>query len=306
MTLTAPAQPRKDGAPPDRGRRTLGASARRSMWATAAAMLLPAVIALALLRLWPSISAIAASLRPEDGRPVWYTFERLFADPTFIGSLKVTLLFGVIINPLQIALALWLAVTLSKRVPAAGLWRTLILLPVAVPQTVSAIVWSVAFRPEGPLNGVANALGLPSIPFLTSPDTAMFSIIVVCSWVGVGYWMTFLVAGVKDIPRSLYEAAAIDGAGAWNTFRHITLPGLRRPLMFVLVADTVSNFLVFAPVQILTQGGPEGSTDLIMNQVFERAYVTGDTATASAGTVVLIAIVLAVVVVQFRLLPGKD
>ncbi|MEU6714357.1 sugar ABC transporter permease [Nonomuraea sp. NPDC046802] len=281
-------------------------SARRSMWTTAAVMLLPAIIALALLRLWPSISAIVSSLQPPDGRPVWHTFTRLFADATFLNSLKVTLLFSVIVNPLQIALALWLAVTLSKRVPAVGLWRTLILLPVAVPQTVSAIVWAVALRPEGPLNGVANALGLPSIPFLISPSTALLSIIVVCSWVGVGYWMTFLVAGIKDIPVSLYEAASIDGAGSWRTFLNITLPGLRRPLMFVLVADTVSNFLVFAPVQILTQGGPQGSTDLIMNQVFERAYVTGDMAAASAGTVVLIAIVLAVVTLQFRLLPGKD
>lgn len=281
-------------------------SARRSMWTTAAFMLLPAIIALALLRLWPSISAIVTSLEPPENRPFWYTFSRLFADATFLNSLKVTLLFSVIVNPLQIALALWLAVTLSKRVPAVGLWRTLILLPVAVPQTVSAIVWAVAFRPEGPLNAVANALGLPSVPFLISPRTALLSIIVVCSWVGVGYWMTFLVAGIKDIPKSLYEAAGIDGAGPWRSFRYVTLPGLRRPLMFVLVADTVSNFLVFAPVQILTQGGPQGSTDLIMNQVFERAYVTGDMATASAGTVVLIAIVLAVVTLQFRLLPGKD
>ncbi|MEV0385901.1 sugar ABC transporter permease [Nonomuraea sp. NPDC050643] len=281
-------------------------SARRSMWTTAAIMLLPAIVALALLRLWPSISAIVGSLQPQGDRPVWYTFARLFADPTFLNSLKVTLLFSVIVNPLQIALALWLAVTLSKRVPAVGLWRTLILLPVAVPQTVSAIVWAVALRPEGPLNAVANAVGLPSVPFLISPSTALLSIVVVCSWVGVGYWMTFLVAGIKDIPKSLYEAASIDGAGPWRSFRYVTLPGLRRPLMFVLVADTVSNFLVFAPVQILTQGGPQGSTDLIMNQVFERAYVTGDMATASAGTVVLIAIVLAVVTLQFRLLPGKD
>ncbi|WP_345559545.1 sugar ABC transporter permease [Nonomuraea rosea] len=286
--------------------KTPARSARRSMWTTAALMLLPAILALALLRLWPSISAIVTSLQPPGGRPVWYTFARLFGDATFLNSLKVTLLFSVIVNPLQIALALWLAVTLSKRVPAVGLWRTLILLPVAVPQTVSAIVWAVAFRPEGPLNAVANAVGLPSVPFLISPRTALLSIVVVCSWVGVGYWMTFLVAGIKDIPRSLYEAASMDGAGPWRSFRYVTLPGLRRPLMFVLVADTVSNFLVFAPVQILTQGGPQGSTDLIMNQVFERAYVTGDMATASAGTVVLIAIVLAVVTLQFKLLPGKD
>lgn len=294
--------PRNSGIP----RRWKSGWGERGMWRTAAVMLLPAVIAVAFLRLWPSLSAIIESLTPADGQSFWYTFERLFTDGTFQSSLRVTLLFSLIINPLQIALALWLAVVLSKRVPMVGLWRTLILLPVAIPQTVSAIVWSVAFRPDGPLNAVVTALGLPSIPFLTSPGTALVSVMVVCSWVGVGYWMTFLVAGIKDIPPSLYEAGALDGANGWRAFWNITLPGLRRPLLFVLVADTVSNFLVFAPVQILTKGGPEGSTDLLMNQVFERAYVTGDMATASAGTVVLIAIVLAVVALQFRLLPGKD
>ena len=293
---------------PNRASRPAASSrwGERGMWRTAALMLLPAVVAVAFLRLWPSLSAIIESLTPTDGHSFWYTFERLLTDGTFQSSLKVTLLFSLVINPLQIGLALWLAVVLTKRVPLVGLWRTLILLPVAIPQTVSAIVWSVAFRPDGPLNAVVTALGLPTVPFLTSPGMALVSIMVVCSWVGVGYWMTFLVAGIKDIPPSLYEAASLDGAGGWSSFRHITLPGLRRPLLFVLVADTVSNFLVFAPVQILTKGGPEGSTDLLMNQVFERAYVTGDMATASAGTVVLIAIVLAVVALQFRLLPGKD
>lgn len=302
MTVLRPSRTPNRPARPARSTRW----GERGMWRTAALMLLPAVVAVAFLRLWPSLSAIIESLTPTDGHSFWYTFERLLTDGTFQSSLKVTLLFSLVINPLQIGLALWLAVVLTKRVPLVGLWRTLILLPVAIPQTVSAIVWSVAFRPDGPLNAVVTALGLPTVPFLTSPGTALVSIMVVCSWVGVGYWMTFLVAGIKDIPPSLYEAASLDGAGGWSSFRHITLPGLRRPLLFVLVADTVSNFLVFAPVQILTKGGPEGSTDLIMNQVFERAYVTGDMATASAGTVVLIAIVLAVVAVQFRLLPGKD
>ncbi|MDZ4234052.1 MAG: sugar ABC transporter permease, partial [Dietzia sp.] len=234
------------------------------------------------------------------------TFERLFTDPTFLGSLRVTLLFSLIINPLQIALALFLAVLLTQRVPLVGLWRTLILLPVAIPQIVSAIIWGVLFRPDGPFNSVLVALGLPAIPWLTSPDMALWSIMIICSWVGVGYWMTFLVAGIKDIPESLYEAAQLDGAGPWQRFTNITLPGLRRPLLFVLVADTVANFLVFAPVRQLTRGGPEGSTNLIMNTIFERAYQLGDMPAASAGTIVLVLIVVVVVGIQFRLLPGKD
>ncbi|WP_202912104.1 carbohydrate ABC transporter permease [Nesterenkonia muleiensis] len=261
---------------------------------------------LILLRFAPMVAAFSDALAFGSTRGIWSNFSFIFSDPAFWNSLWITLIFSIIINPLQIALALGLAVLLTKHIPMVGLWRTLILLPVAVPQVVSAIIWLVLFRPDGPLNGITRALGLPSIPWLTEPGWALWSIIVVCSWVGVGYWMTFLVAGIREIPNSLYEASSIDGAGAWRQFWHITVPGLRRPLLFVLVADTVSNFLIFAPVRILTRGGPEGSTDLIMYNITERAYTLGDTGAASAATLVLIVVVIAVVAVQFRLMPGKD
>ncbi|MFJ3489084.1 carbohydrate ABC transporter permease [Leifsonia aquatica] len=280
--------------------------ARFRVWLTAAAFLLPAIIGLLILRIIPTVQAVGTSLTNQVGSFTFANFGYVFTDPTFLNALKVTLLFAIIINPIQIALALWLAVVLTKRVPGVGIWRTLILLPIAVPQIVSAIVWGVLFRPDGPLNGILESLGIAPVPWLVSPDTALLSIMIICTWVGVGYWMTFLVAGIKDIPSSLYEAAELDGAGGWKQFLYITLPGLRRPLLFVLVADTVANFLVFAPVRILTQGGPQGSTNLIMNFIFERAYTLADPAGAAAATIVLVLIVVCVVGVQFRLLPGKD
>jgi ABC-type sugar transport system permease subunit len=99
------------------------------------------------------------------------------------------------------------------------------------------------------------------------------SIMLIVSWIGVGYWMTFLLAGLQEIPKSLYEAVRTDGTNRWQQFRYVTLPQLRRPLTFVLVANTVANFLVFAPAQILPQGGPQGSTNLIMNEVYSQAFV---------------------------------
>jgi len=280
--------------------------ARFRVWLTAAAFLLPAIIGLLILRIIPTVQAVGTSLTNQVGSFTFANFGYVFTDPAFLNALKVTLLFAIVINPIQIALALWLAVVLTKRVPGVGIWRTLILLPIAVPQIVSAIVWGVLFRPDGPLNGILESLGIAPVPWLVSPDTALLSIMIICTWVGVGYWMTFLVAGIKDIPSSLYEAAELDGAGGWQQFLYITLPGLRRPLLFVLVADTVANFLVFAPVRILTQGGPQGSTNLIMNFIFERAYTLADPAGAAAATIVLVLIVVCVVGVQFRLLPGKD
>lgn len=280
--------------------------AAKSNWIPALVLLGPAVLALLLLRLVPAVEAFRISLTDAGGDITLSHFVRLLGDPSFINSLKVTLVFSLIVNPLQIALALLLAVLLTRAIPLVGLWRTLILLPIAIPQAVSAVIWYVLFRPDGPLNGILEILGIPSVPWLISPDMALFSVIIVVSWVGVGYWMTFLVAGINEIPGSLYEAAELDGAGPVRTFWNITIPGLRRQILFVLVADTVSNFLIFAPVRILTGGGPSGSTDLIMNNMFERAYTLGDMGSASAATVVLVAIVVVVVAVQFYLMPGKE
>jgi multiple sugar transport system permease protein len=277
----------------------------------AVTFLLPAVLAAVLLRLWPTFRALWDSLRSTalGVEPThWVGLEQyrgIFDDPAFLNSLKITALFGIIVNPLQIAVALVLAVIFNERIRGAGLMRTLVFLPVAIPQSVSAVIWAVAFRPDGPLNGVLAAVGIQPQGFLTSPDQALASIILVVSWIGVGYWMMFLVAGLKEIDPTLYEAAALDGAGRWARFRHVTVPQLRRQIAFVLVADTISNLLVFAPVHILTGGGPNGRTDLIMNDVFERAYTQADVGGAAAATMVVVAIALVIVLVQFRLLSER-
>lgn len=275
---------------------------RRNLYA-ALFFLAPAIISVIVLRLWPALVAVHYSLLAP--RATSYSLENytyIFGDPVFRNSLWITLIYSIIVNPLQIAAALGLALLMNNRLPTTGFWRTLILLPVAIPQSVSAVIWAVAFRPDGLINAVLAPFGIGPQPFLTSPDQALACIILMVSWVGVGYWMTFLIAGLQDIPKSLYEAVTIDGANRWQRFRYVTLPQLRRPLTFVLVADTVANFLVFAPVQILTKGGPQGSTNLIMNEVYTRAFLQGDRGSASAATVVLVLLVLIVVLVQFRLM----
>jgi multiple sugar transport system permease protein len=274
--------------------------------------LLPAVLAAVLLRLWPTARGVWDSLHntPLGVEPTHWVgleqFRTLFSDPDFLNSLKITALFGVIINPLQIFIAHVLAVMFNERLGGVGLLRTLVFLPVAIPQSVSAVIWAVAFRPDGPLNGILNRLGIGSQGFLTSPNQALPSIMLVVSWIGVGYWMMFLIAGLKEIDPMLYEAAALDGAGRWARFRYVTVPQLRRQIAFVLVADTISNLLVFAPVQILTNGGPNGRTDLIMNDVFDRAYNQSDVGAAAAATLVVVTAALVIVVVQFRLLSRGD
>jgi len=279
----------------------------------ALAFLLPSLVALTLLRLLPGATALWGSLHHTsllsgESFVGLGNYLDLFANADFRGAVAVTLLFTLVVNPLQVGISVALAVLYTRRrMAGAKVWRALVILPIATPPAVSAVVWSVIFRPEG---GLANSLlavaGLPPQGFLTSPDQALASIIVLLSWIGVGYWMLFLIAGINDIPAELYEAAELDGASPARTFLSVTLPMLRRPLSFVLVAATVSNLLVFAPVQILTGGGPEGSTNLLMYDIYSRAYALGDMGRAQAEVVVLVVITLVIVAVQFRMLRSED
>lgn len=291
--------------------RARGPRKRRSTARIAILFLLPALLALVLLRLAPAGVALVDSLSRTTllGGTTFVglgNYLELFGNPDFQNSLGVTLLFAVIINPLQIALALLLAVLFTRRAAGSRFWRSMVILPIAVPPAVSAVVWSVIYRPDGLANAFLAVIGIPPQPFLTSPYQALLSIIILLSWIGVGYWMMFLIAGLNDIPASYYEAASLDGASAWRQLRSITLPLLRRPLAFVLVADTVSNFLVFAPVQILTKGGPNGSTNLLMHDLYTRAYTFGDINKAQAEVVILVLITVVIVAVQFRLLRTED
>jgi multiple sugar transport system permease protein len=268
--------------------------------------LLPAILSVIVLRLWPALLALHQSLLAP--RASTYSFDNytyIFTDPVFLNSVWITLLYSIIVNPLQIAISLGLALLRNNKLPLTGFWRSVVLLPVAIPQSVSAVVWAVAFRPDGLLNALLATIGIGPQRYITSPDQALGSIILVVSWIGVGYWMTMLIAGLQDIPKSLYEAVTIDGANAWQRFRYVTLPQLRRPLTFVLVADTVANFLVFAPVNILTNGGPQGSTDLVMNEIYTSAFINADSGSASAATIVLVVLVLVIVSIQFRMMNDK-
>lgn len=195
-----------------------------------------------------------------------------------------------------------LALLLAERLPGMGLVRVFVFLPVAAPAAVASVVWGIAFQPQGPINGVAEKIGLHPQPFLTSSSQALWCLIVLMSWIGVGYWTLFLVAGLQDIPRELYEAGAIDGAGYWRSLTAITLPNLRRTLAFIVVADTVASAMAFVPVQVLTHGGPADSTRLYMYDLYNQTYVIGNLNLGQAEVVLLLIVLILVTAVQFRLL----
>ena len=230
-------------------------------------------------------------------------FARVFNDPTFWKSLRVTMVFSLVVNPFQTALALALAVLANQRVRGIGLFRSIYLLPVVISLNITSTVWGLMLnRDTGLVNGVLASLGLARQPFLLSTDQSLWTLIGIISWVGVPYWMMFLLAGLQGISESLFEAAALDGANAWQTFVYVTLPLLRRVLAFVLVSDTVINLFLFAPVWILTRGGPQLSTNLLMYDAYRRGVVWGDLGAMASMVVVLLVITSAVVAVEFSVL----
>lgn len=293
-------------APPP-GRRRMRPAAQASLLA-AVTFLLPALLLLVVLRLVPMGDAVVASLQRDSlstSGGGWVGLENyiyLFSQPQFWATLRVTGLFLLIIVPLQVLIALALALVLAEKLPGVSVVRVLIFVPVAAPAAVATLVWGVAFRPQGPINAFLGAVGIPEQPFLTSPDQALMAMIILMSWIGIGYWTLFLLGGVQSVPRELYEAAAIDGAGWWRCLWSITLPNMTRTILFVVVANTVASSLAFVPVQILTQGGPAGSTRLYMYDLYNTTFLLGDVNLGQTQVVLMLVLLIAITGVQFRML----
>jgi multiple sugar transport system permease protein len=276
--------------------------------------LLPAIVGLLVFRLLPTFYAVGRSfyatsfgLTPSTIFVGLENYTDLVSDPTFWQSVKTTVVFNIIINPLQTALALVLALLVNMRLRGVGIFRSIFFIPIAVSLPVASIIWAMMLDPQsGLLNGILVRFGLSAQPFLTSTFQALPSIILICSWIGVGYWMFFFLAGLQEIPHTLYEAAKIDGANSWATFTHITLPLLRRVIAFVLVADTTANFLLFAPVYILTKGGPQGTTDLLMYEAYRSGFIGLDVGRATSITTVLLLCLLLVIGIELYLLRSDE
>lgn len=276
--------------------------------------LAPAIILLIIFNLIPAVATFQQSLFAESAKrgvePIFVgidNFVRIFQDPVFWKSAKVTLVFSLITNPLQIALALALALIATQKVRGIGIFRSIYLLPVAVSINVAVVVWGLMVDTNaGLINGMLNQIGLPEQAFLTSPDQALYTIIMIISWKGVPYWALFLIAALQGIPTSSIEAALIDGANKWQMLTRITIPILRPIILFVLVADTIINFTLFVPVQLLTQGGPQLSSNLVMYETYRRGFIYGDLGSSSVMLTIMFIVVLIVIGIQNLLLQERN
>lgn len=275
--------------------------------------LLPALALILVFNLFPTIATLYESLHANSlisGGRIFVgleNFQRVFNDPVFWKSLRVTVIFSLLVNPIQIALALALAVLANQKVKGITIFRSIYLLPVAISINVTTVVWGLMLDSNsGVINGILSLFGIPAQPFLTAPSHALWSIIILATWKGVPLWSLFFLAGLQGISESVIEAAKIDGATRGQIFRWVTFPLLRGVMIFVLVADTVANFLLFAPVLLLTQGGPQLSTNLIMYETYRRGFVYGDLGASAAMLWVMLLIVFAVIGFEFTLLRERD
>lgn len=286
---------------------------RRSAW-IAYLLLLPALVCLAVFRLWPIATTLLGSLYSQSimqaGKDVFVglnNYSQLLRDPIFWESFWVTIKLNLVINPLQVLIALLLAIMVNQRFRGIGFYRLLFFIPLGVSVPIASILWRIMLDPNSGLaNSLINLAGIPSQPFLISKDQALWCIVAIATWKGASFWMIFLWAGLQDIPRQLYEAARIDGAGGISRFFRITFPLLRRPLLFVLITDTAVNFLLFVPMFLLTRGGPSYSTNVLMYEAYKSGFVYGDMGRALALVMVLLVLVIATVAMQFRLFSQEE
>ena len=283
---------------------------RQSSLSLLVALLAPALLGLLVFRLYPiAIAVVTSFYTTVHGNTAFAglgNYESLISDHVFWRSLGVTLWFNLLVNPIQIAISLGLALLYVRKFPGASVYRIFFLIPIGVSVPVAVIVWRIMLSQGGLVNGLLNLFGVAPKPWLTSSSFALYSVIAIATWKGASYWMIFIVGGLQNISPELYDAARVDGVRPWQRLLFITLPLLRPALLFVLAADVSINFLLFAPIYMLTQGGPAGSTDVLMYEAYKQGFIFGDMGRAMAMVVVIVAILLIVVGLQFRLLSARE
>jgi ABC-type sugar transport system permease subunit len=289
-----------------RGRRR-----RSATWLTAYLFLVPGLLLFLAFRVYPLLEGLRVSLtNARLGRAAYAyvglaNYERLLEDSRFHVSLWNTVFYTAASTLPILALPLFLAVALNR-----GRLRTVLRSAFFFPFTLSVVTvgltWLWLLDPVvGPFNYYVKAAGLPARSWLADPNLAMWAIIGTTVWWVTGYYLVIYLAGLQDIPRELYEAAALDGAGAWRSFWRITLPLLRPVLLFVVVTHIIGSFQLFGLVFVVTGGGPGDATRTVVQHLYETAFQNFfHFGSASAMAWVLFLVILVFSVLQFRLMRG--
>ena len=270
--------------------------------------LLPSLVLFTVFTALPVIAAFLISFAHWDlfNAPRLAFFDNYIAlwnDPIFRQVLGNTGYYVVLAVPLQILLGLLCALGLNRGVPGQAFFRVIYFLPVVTSTVAAGLVWAWLFNSNfGLINMGLSLLGVNDLPkWLISSKWAMPAVIAVSVWQGLGYSMVLFLAGLQNIRRDLYEAAALDGATGWSRFWHITLPLLSPMTFFVLIISIIGSFQVFELVYVMTKAGPSNATNTLVFFIYQNGFMFYQMGIASAGAMVLFLIVLVLTLVQYRL-----
>lgn len=276
------------------------------------ALLLPQLAITLVFFIWPAAQALYQSVQRQDAFGLRTTFvglqnfERLFSDPLYLNSFHVTILFSAAVTFFGLAIALLLAVMADRAIKGASGYKTLLILPYAVAPAIAGVLWWFMFNPSvGILSYAARGLGYDWNHQLSGTD-AMILVIIAATWKQISYNFLFFLAGLQAIPRSLIEAAAIDGAGPWKRFWSIVFPLLSPTTFFLFVVNVVYAFFdTFGVIHATTVGGPGQATTILVYKVYSDGFVGMNLGSSAAQSVILMLIVILLTTIQFRFIERR-
>lgn len=267
---------------------------------------LPALIPLAVFWIYPILRSIYISLTDWDYMSPTYNFVwldnfiSLLKDQRFYDALWNTVVFSVGTLIPTILLGLGLALLLQKSFKGSGVIKFILFSPWITPTVAVSIVWTWIYDPgSGIANVILKFFGLPEIQWIKSSQTAMLAVIIVTVWKSLGYAMIFYLSALEKVPKELYEASGMDGAKSWQRFRDVTLPCISPTTFFLMIITMVNSLQAYDQIQILTQGGPSGSTRTLLYMYYQLGFEEFNMGQATAVAIVLILITILLSVVQF-------
>ncbi|NKY97609.1 carbohydrate ABC transporter permease [Nocardiopsis alborubida] len=311
MTAQTPV-PSRTTAPGPSGRGLVDVRRRPAVW-TGLWFALPFLAFYLLFLLWPALVGLVYSFtdRSLAGGPVSFVgldnWRESLTDPDMWDALWNTLWFTVLSVPLMVALALALALLTDHARRLGWFLRLSFFAPFVLPVAVMTLIWNWMYNPSlGLFNGVLGQLGLDGVEWLFSEDTAMLSVVVATAWWQVGFNYLLYLAAMQSIPKDVYEAAAIDGAGAWQRVGRITLPLLARTTALISVLQLIGSLRVFEQIYLMTSGGPNFATRTAIQYIYDSGFVGLRIGLASSMAYVFMALVVVASIVQFRLFARKE
>ncbi|MBS8265724.1 sugar ABC transporter permease [Mesobacillus boroniphilus] len=268
--------------------------------------ILPALTPLTIFWIYPMLYSLYISFTDWDYMSTEYNFvgfsnyADLMTNPLFYGVLWNTLYFSVGVVVPSVFGGLLLAMLVVKKQKGMGFYRTLIFSPWVTPAVAVSIVWSWIYEPQiGLANWLLTAVNLPALEWTSSTTWAMPAVIIVTIWKGLGWCMIFYLNALKKVPESLYEAAALDGASSWQKFLNVTLPLISPTTLFLVIITAVDALQAYDQIQVLTQGGPAGSTRTILYMYYQSAFEQFNMGQATAVATVLVILTASLSLLQF-------